>query len=782
MGSDQQGMGFKTLFMVSPRVYVVSNGYQVYFSKDSDPEVKAKMMVPQWFEVDGLGMELAEGSTSILMPLSPGKKEAVKQAISHLRPETILFLNKLRRIKASVEDEPLLDTGRTDDKLCGKMYGGLQRITSLRATCRGGAGSVGTTKYFVHTQELPLPDGLSEPGRHVITNTASPATSLSVAFCLENSQPGTAGMLFSYLPLEECIPGLPAIVNGNFDLTASRESLKPGSEWNKFHFDALPGVYVNGFMSCLLSHQKKATRFSRADVLRFVPLGSSCVVAPCRAEFRTVAELILDALKTKELVPVCGVPAALVEPSRAMLLPKRLAEWLERHKYLARIKDWWPEESVRVVEPRAGSDFASQLAALGVREAGPSDMASLLTCLMSWAYASRQARTHLSDSAWNELILLLVELGIPSASLMGVPIIRLQGRATPTSAAEQSRSGSTMVWRSVDTELTLLNELPQTVKDAGRAQLKLSFVEDGTCRLIAKEPSVRAFFKRLSVQRLEAVDIITKLVDNLCPLANAVERVDLFWYLHRKNMFPSLMQKLWVLDLLRTGHAAMHHDKASPAPKCLMLPRRISVWRHLDWSHPAERSSIAAASNAREAENPSGEEEGWVLWPVPALSDLYIDRNPAQDMSECAQVLTRVFGACDLDSMKLPRADISACNSLSSNDEFPANIGYLNLWKHHQQASGQRERVTQLPGISDWGIARVAKVCRSLPLSRLKTKTPAMVTDYPPFPFAFCSHLRPQIRCTEFEEALQQFLQLLKRVTTAKENRSLLSLEFAGGK
>ncbi|XBH71910.1 hypothetical protein VPH35_099304 [Triticum aestivum] len=100
------GIGFKSVFLISSQPHIFSNGYQIKFNEKPCPECNIGYIVPEWVEsrpslsdikqIYGSTRDLP--TTCIVLPLKDEKVTTVKQQLSSLHPEMLLFLSKIRRL------------------------------------------------------------------------------------------------------------------------------------------------------------------------------------------------------------------------------------------------------------------------------------------------------------------------------------------------------------------------------------------------------------------------------------------------------------------------------------------------------------------------------------------------------------------------------------------------------------------------------------------------------------------------------------------------------------
>ena len=99
--------------------YIFSNGYQIRFNEEPCPHTNLGYIIPEWVEQDPTladikrmcGSHAALPTTTIILPLKSDKIKAVKQQLSSIQPEVLLFLSKVKQFSVKeVNKDPSLNT------------------------------------------------------------------------------------------------------------------------------------------------------------------------------------------------------------------------------------------------------------------------------------------------------------------------------------------------------------------------------------------------------------------------------------------------------------------------------------------------------------------------------------------------------------------------------------------------------------------------------------------------------------------------------------------------
>jgi hypothetical protein len=262
----EKGIGFKSVFLISDRPHIISNGYSFHFRRD-DCDAGIGYIVPHWTEKIP---SVAEGSrTAILLPLRSTFGVDVARQLADIEPECILFLRRLRRIELVSAKSGLNRAMRKD----GEEFASVE-VNGQRTT------------YFAHSKQYPM-DGVTEPLREGVTSSwvtvALPLTSLEV----------TNGRVFAFLPTE-ARTGFPFLINADFLLPASRERVFDAPEWNKHLVKCGAVTFVEAF------DKLRAFAEYRTGAYKFLPTKADLL--PGTSLFAPLVEAVQGALMGKECV------------------------------------------------------------------------------------------------------------------------------------------------------------------------------------------------------------------------------------------------------------------------------------------------------------------------------------------------------------------------------------------------------------------------------------------------------------------------------------------------
>ncbi len=265
----EKGIGFKSVFKISPKPYIFSNGYQIFFQESPDPVAGFGYIVPSWVsKISNRLLEFKE-CTQILLPLKSEKYDEVKKYLQEIAPETILFLDKIKTLEIDV-DGATSSAVKRDDK-----ESPLIRLSSQK----------GISNWWVISRPYDVPNTLHEEKRRDVKTRH-----VTVAFNLNDDKDANYSV-FAFLPTE-VRSGFPFLINADFILTSTRESIDVDLPWNKWLRDQVAETFLDGFEDLL-----KQIKY-RLEAYRFIPLADKTH----DSFFKPVGDSVLEGLRTRRVV------------------------------------------------------------------------------------------------------------------------------------------------------------------------------------------------------------------------------------------------------------------------------------------------------------------------------------------------------------------------------------------------------------------------------------------------------------------------------------------------
>ncbi|KAJ3701504.1 hypothetical protein LUZ61_005209 [Rhynchospora tenuis] len=330
----EKGIGFKSVFLVSKRPYVFSNGYQIRFSDEPEKGCGIGYIVPEWVEekptigdlesIYGEGKELP--ATIIILPLRPEKVKGVKKQLSEVHPELLLFLSKIKRLSVREHAEGC----SKEETLCSISVSSCSGYVSMED-----AGSFSwyvelfsheedmKCQYYMWRQAFPVDPQSKTDGRKGID-----MWNISLAFPLGErlTRRTVQAGIYAFLPTT-MVTNFPFIIHSDFILASSRETILLDNEWNLGILDCVGHAFVQAFHSYLTDHSLPEI----TKMLQSVPVHESSFPV-----LNNVREDIRELLKEKAVLPCESYSMRekvhLCKPSEAVRLLPAFRKILDKAK------------------------------------------------------------------------------------------------------------------------------------------------------------------------------------------------------------------------------------------------------------------------------------------------------------------------------------------------------------------------------------------------------------------------------------------------------------------
>ncbi|XP_010550746.1 PREDICTED: uncharacterized protein LOC104821528 [Tarenaya hassleriana] len=302
----EKGIGFKSVFLITSQPYIFSNGYQIRFNEAPCPHCSLGYIVPEWVDqqpsldeirrIYGSGSELP--TTTIILPLKADKVKPVKEQLSQIHPEVLLFLSKIKCLSVREHcQDPRLCTVNSigivseTDFMTRKSMDAESYTVHLSAHGNG-KESGKECSYYMWRQKFPV-----KPENRVERRMEAEDWVITLAFPFGErlgkgiSSPG----VYAFLPTE-MVTNLPFIIQADFILASSRETILLDDKWNQGILECVASVFVNSFTS--LVKKTDAPVSSLLPVFKFLPTAESSY-----PKLNAVRESIRARISQEEIVP-----------------------------------------------------------------------------------------------------------------------------------------------------------------------------------------------------------------------------------------------------------------------------------------------------------------------------------------------------------------------------------------------------------------------------------------------------------------------------------------------
>ena len=227
----EKGIGFKSVFRVTGNPHIFSNGYH-FCLPESDDETGLGYIVPRWIDIlpEGIGAS----ATYIILPLTKPDfgYNKIEKMLRDVQPEVILFLSKLQEIQI-----------KTDTGIDFKIVKDDERLPEVIIYVENNTSKEHSYDFLVCTKIFDKPANVDHEKREGVEKRK-----VSIAFPLDKDSTAT-GKVFAYLPVEVAT-GLPFVINSDFILTSSRETIQE-VPWNRWLMKCVATVIVEELLPLL---------------------------------------------------------------------------------------------------------------------------------------------------------------------------------------------------------------------------------------------------------------------------------------------------------------------------------------------------------------------------------------------------------------------------------------------------------------------------------------------------------------------------------------------------
>ncbi|XP_020240168.1 uncharacterized protein LOC109819008 [Cajanus cajan] len=304
----EKGIGFKSVFLVTTEPYIFSNGYQIRFNEKPCPHCGLGYVVPEWVEEKATLEDIKniygarDGSiptTTIVLPLKSDKVKPVKQQLSDIHPELLLFLSKIRHLSVRENNEnPKLNSANaisisTEINFVTRKNMNAESYT-LHLSAEENGGSEKECSYYMWKQKFPVMlENVVERRMGVEECVVTLAFPNQERLHRGKTSPG----VYAYLPTE-MVTNFPFIIQADFVLASSRETILLDDKWNHGILECVPSAFVDAFKTLIIG-SNQAPVSTLAEMFKFIPIETS----PYQ-KLNNVREKIKEKLVEENIIPI----------------------------------------------------------------------------------------------------------------------------------------------------------------------------------------------------------------------------------------------------------------------------------------------------------------------------------------------------------------------------------------------------------------------------------------------------------------------------------------------
>ncbi|KAK9117633.1 hypothetical protein Sjap_016580 [Stephania japonica] len=303
----EKGIGFKSVFLITAQPYIFSNGYQIRFSEEPCPECDIGYIVPEWVEESPTladiqeiyGSALALPTTTIILPLKSDKVEAVKQQLSNIHPEVLLFLSKIQHLSVREHNEGSKQNAvsavsiSSETELVVRKNIAAESFTLRLSAAEKSKSSERECNYYMWRQKFPVKHENRVDRRMEVDEWL-----ITLAFPMERrlNRGTTSPGIYAFLPTE-MVTNFPFIIQADFLLASSRETILLDNKWNQGILDVVPSAFASAFDS-LVKGSEDVPASTLASFFNFLPTQSSTY-----AKLNGVRDSIRNKIAEENIIP-----------------------------------------------------------------------------------------------------------------------------------------------------------------------------------------------------------------------------------------------------------------------------------------------------------------------------------------------------------------------------------------------------------------------------------------------------------------------------------------------
>jgi sacsin len=239
------------------------------------------------------------------LPLKPDKIEPVKQQLSSIHPEVLLFLSKIRHLSVRENNENPKKNTVTAVFISSEINLVTRKNMNAESyTINLSAGEKSSDEkecsYYMWKQRFPVKlENVVERRMDVeecVVTLAFPFDERLhkvKRLRADKSSPG----VYAFLPTD-MVTNLPFIIQADFVLSSSRETILLGDKWNQGILEYVPSAFIDAFKT-LVTGSDEAPVSNLPCMFKFLPIHSSPL-----ENFSRVCEKIKEKLAEEKIVPI----------------------------------------------------------------------------------------------------------------------------------------------------------------------------------------------------------------------------------------------------------------------------------------------------------------------------------------------------------------------------------------------------------------------------------------------------------------------------------------------
>jgi len=251
----EKGIGFKSVFKITDKPAIYSNGYRFYFNRFDDSGNTTEYIIPHWIDNDELkkypNKFQNNTHTTLYLPFSKDKKDAsitkLKEDIKNIEPILLLFLKKLTNIKISESGKNVINTRKESSKDEKLDVVKIQNKNTIE-------------HYYIFKKSIEVNPTLYEVKDKNGRRKNVLKREIILAFPDLSKNKTKEDRIFSFLPTK-LHSELEFIIQADFILQSGRENIAIDNGWNTWQFEEIEKFISHKIVSSLKNHTKLKLKY-----------------------------------------------------------------------------------------------------------------------------------------------------------------------------------------------------------------------------------------------------------------------------------------------------------------------------------------------------------------------------------------------------------------------------------------------------------------------------------------------------------------------------------------
>lgn len=298
----EKGIGFKSVFKITDKPAIFSNGYRFYFRRFDENDV-TEYIIPHWIddiELKSYPEKVQNNKhTTLFLPFDQSKKadrlKSLRQDIRQIEPILLLFLNRLDSIKIYENNKQLINTTKSSKKNENI------RVVSIKNNQQ-------KDKYYTFKKTIDVDSALDEVSAKDGRRKDVKKREIILAFPDAKNET-KEDRIFAFLPTN-LRSRLGFIIQADFILQSGRENIAIDNDWNQWQLDEIRDFITDKIVYEFQKHSKLKLSYLNY----FIRYGESD-----NHLINTMYEELIDVLHKQEII--LGMDKKWYKPKNILLLP-----------------------------------------------------------------------------------------------------------------------------------------------------------------------------------------------------------------------------------------------------------------------------------------------------------------------------------------------------------------------------------------------------------------------------------------------------------------------------